>query len=192
VIRPLSETLSVTEIDRISFGVVLDQGVPEPGSLFSIDIYPTRRPAHPERHLGFWNFRMDDVLAEATHRQLTIELDLSELSIKCVRIGKLSPIEWWTNKEFSIEPLMDVRLFLWSRVRSILEEGVVRLQIRQSDVVFGYLNSALERIERQLWESSRQLDEMREGMWQLGHILVGNHVDYQTKLKILSKFIMRK
>src|SRR5688572_10264558 len=92
-------------------GITADFDIRRKDYLFTVDIYSYLRQDHPETHLGWWAFPLEE-----GQNKMQVFVDFrttSPESIKLILNGeKISCIDSWVNPAYLFDPLQDLQLVL--------------------------------------------------------------------------------
>ncbi|MEW6456375.1 MAG: class I SAM-dependent methyltransferase [Acidobacteriota bacterium] len=139
--------------------------------VFSIDIYSFQPQNHPENHLGWWHFKMEN-----GNHLLGLRFDfnkINESSLKVFKEGKeITPENLWVNPYYNLDPLQDCKLVFWNKNTEIIFLKRVLLKIDDKNVL----------------KSFYKRQYIRDGYTPEMPFL---HLLHQYKLKILRKYFAK-
>ncbi|OGF58700.1 MAG: hypothetical protein A2Y62_12965 [Candidatus Fischerbacteria bacterium RBG_13_37_8] len=102
--------------------------------VFTIDIYAYMSRRHPEEHLGWWRFRLDEGKNEIEFR-----IDVNERHIGSVRAkinGKWqSAVDAWVNYSYCLNPLQDALLTIRKTTNELIYEVPIIMKIQDYAVL---------------------------------------------------------
>jgi SAM-dependent methyltransferase len=139
--------------------------------VLSVDIYSFQPQNHPENHLGWWHF----ILENGSHH-LRLELDFAKIDKNSARAFKenreLESTDHWVNPDYELTPLQECKFVFWNKKDEI--RCLKRILLKIDD--------------RKILESFYQKQYAEEGYSPDAPFLDLLH---HYKLKILKKFFHR-
>lgn len=112
--------------------------------IFAIDVYSFQPQNHPDNHLGWWQFKLEN----GEHR-LRLRLDLNRRTVDSLSMNEagaeIQPRNHWINPDYELIPLMECKLVFWNETPEIVLLKRILLKINNKEVLDSFYKSQFEK-----------------------------------------------